>query len=904
MQLVFLDWHRPLLPAAAAWNIARAKTRGRVDLSREEHVLSGRRAARRYLELLVRACEAERLAFDPPEILVPGQWELRHVATGLRRPTPLELECAFRAALSAAPRGLRELLHLQPEQSNSLAQECAQLLAELAAHGTDLRRLSADAKLRSLLPEREWARLAALSQVEALAAAALARAECEWPANVDLAPHRAPLVLIGLAELSPLLLRYIDAWTEDCVALVHAAAERTAQFDSYGRPVRAAWLRELEFLDGLDLRVASDPSQEASQVLARLCELGPLAVDELSIGLLDSQVEPPLRAQLEQQGRSLHLADGMDAQRHAHWQALTQLAQLLRERSFAALAAFARVPLVEARLREAPVGAQRPIESLDRYVSQHLPHAFGDAQEPSREASAVRPILQWIASLAAELDGDERELGAWAAALRRVLERLCGAERYEPSHPSGRRTLEFLGAACDALESFERLATPLQPRVDAAGAIELLLAELPKRFVELPQSDAVEAIGWLELAADDAPHLLIVGANEGCLPKAPPYDSLLPDTLREQLGLPCDADREARDLYLLARMTKSRASCSIFLARRDLASKPLLPSRLLLRGTREALPARLAHLLQAAPRIAGLGATLRHEDRRVAFAPVLQPQPVLRLSISAFADWLRCPYRFHLSHVLRLRPRDPNARELDPAAVGTLLHAIFDRFAREAAGLKSAREIEAWLTAALMDRAGVWFGPHPQPAVRVQLELFRQRLRTFAQIQAARHAQGWEILHSEFSLEQRVEVDATPIELVGRIDRIDRHASGLIQILDIKTRTQAEDPRKSHGPDRDGNWKDLQLPLYLRLLPQAHPDLAASPLSAGYLQLPADSREAGVQEAQWEADELADAWRCAQTVIRGIRAGEGLNAPQRLAQGALDPYALICRSDVFEEVDE
>jgi ATP-dependent helicase/nuclease subunit B len=899
MQRVFLDWQQPLLPAAADWSLQRARAQGRVDLSGEEHVLSGRRAARRYLDLLARRCDEQALTLDPPEVLAPGQWESLHDAAAAQRPSPLELECAFGVALAAAPRTVRSALALQDESLPALAQQWAELARELAEQGFDLRELVAALPVELPLPDAERERLAALSELARLAAALLARGGRAWPARASLAAGPSRIVLIGLVELPPLLAQHVRA-QEDAIALVHAPPAAAARFDAYGRPLRAAWSSGLDFVDRLEVRVASDPAQQALQIRARLCELGPIPVDAVTIGLLDPQVERPLRAGLRDVGYELHAAEGSDAQRHPLCQALARLATLLRERSFSALSGLVRVPLVEARLREIAQPGEDPIAVLDRYASAHLPHGAVVATQHSREADAARPYLHWVARLTDSLPGGERELANWAPPLRRLLETLCGGERYEPSHPLGLRSLELLRAAGDALESFERLAAPLQPTVDAALAIELLLRALPDRLREPPLPNAIEAIGWLELAADDAPHLLVAGANEGYLP-ASAAPSTLPDSLRDRLGLSCDADREARDLYLLARMTLNRRTCTLFLARRDLAGKPLWPSRLLLRGEHTAIAPRLMQLLSSAGRLGG-GATAQVEDRRIAAAPQLAPRPLQRLQISSIADWLSDPYRFHLARVLNLRELDANARELDAGAAGSLLHAVCDRFAREAPQLAGARAIEAWLMAALDERARAWFGEHPQPGVRVQIELFRQRLRAFARVQAQRRDDGWSILHSELTLSQQLEVDAMPIELVGRIDRIDRHESGAIQLLDIKTRNVAQAPRQSHCPNRAGEWTDLQLPLYLRLWSTTQANEAET--AAGYLALPADSREAGVSLADWHPEELDDAWHCVQTVIRGIRSGTGLDVPCKPARGRRDPFALICRSEVFEEADE
>ena len=56
-------------------------------------------------------------------------------------------------------------------------------------------------------------------------------------------------------------------------------------------------------------------------------------------------------------------------------------------------------------------------------------------------------------------------------------------------------------------------------------------------MIERRSSSTIDLQGWLELAWEDAPHLLIAGANEGVLPEATFGDKFLPERLRKQLGL-------------------------------------------------------------------------------------------------------------------------------------------------------------------------------------------------------------------------------------------------------------------------------------------------------------------------------------------------------------------------------
>ena len=90
---------------------------------------------------------------------------------------------------------------------------------------------------------------------------------------------------------------------------------------------------------------------------------------------------------------------------------------------------------------------------------------------------------------------------------------------------------------------------------------------------------ACPLMGWLELALDDAPVLLLTGMHEGAVPAGGTAHPLLPDTLRRRLGLPDSRRRQARDAFLLRVLLESRPHAHLVVApagggRRAAAAQP------------------------------------------------------------------------------------------------------------------------------------------------------------------------------------------------------------------------------------------------------------------------------------------------------------------------------------------
>src|SRR5690606_26051835 len=74
------------------------------------------------------------------------------------------------------------------------------------------------------------------------------------------------------------------------------------------------------------------------------------------------------------------------------------------------------------------------------------------------------------------------------------------------------------------------------------------------------RAGAVELLGWLELLWEDAPHLVVAGFNDGRVPEAVVGDPFLPESLRGRLGLKTNAERFARDAYVLQAIAQCRAT--------------------------------------------------------------------------------------------------------------------------------------------------------------------------------------------------------------------------------------------------------------------------------------------------------------------------------------------------------
>ncbi len=396
--------------------------------------------------------------------------------------------------------------------------------------------------------------------------------------------------------------------------------------------------------------------------------------------------------------------------------------------------------------------------------------------------------------------------------------------------------------------------------------------------------------GWLELAWEDAPHLIVAGVNEGHLPESIRGDLFLPDIMRQRLGLRTNADRFARDAWLMELLLNSRKDAGRvdFLVGRQRASgEPLKPSRLLFRCPDEQLATRVERLFAELP--SGLQPPAWKATWLLRTGALV---PVEKLSPTGIKTYLACPYRFYLRYALGMNAPDIDLHELNALGFGSLVHNVLDVFGQDekARQLLDAEAIHQFFSKELHRQVAQNFGATPSLPLQVQQQIAERRLYQVALVQAGERAEGWEIIDSEREFER--ELDGLLIR--GRIDRIERNTkTGTIRVLDYKTSNTAKTPAQMHwasfDEERDGEvtpeyarvdikiknrsgqrrWADLQLPLYAWALEP----FFGNEVCLGYFNIPAVGVNTGIELLDPHDSEVQDlAMECASGVVADVKA--------------------------------
>jgi hypothetical protein len=902
---VFLGWDAPVLPRVAAWLLESAAS----PLDEVIVVVPGRRSGRLLLSHLVAMVERERGGGSvvPPRVVTPGALP----------------ELFYRPARPVATRRERVLAWcdvLAPTQSEisariAFARDLVRCQDELGEEGLRIGDVPgrAAAAIGAGGEAERWQSLAAL-EVEELAAIerggrvdpTAARLDALADAVTERLP--APVVLCGIAALRGLERRFLERFASSVTALVAASEREAALFDGWGSIDVEAWRKRQVTVPREALTLVDRPRAQAQTVAAQVAG----ALDEgsapgpgerlgVTVGLGDASLSGVVVTALAERGLEAHDALGRPLAASAPWwliaavgryaetRTVNDLAPLLRhpdlERHLAPRLEAAAVAAGEASSRELREAVERRdwLTVLDLYTSETaLEPATGALPGDAVGAAVVAAMDDAVLDAlndggGAGDDGGLRSLGDWTSRLCDFLLGVYGDRTLLESGPDRllanalRRLAEELRAQSQACA--QSSGGPIVRLVDA---IELLASEVAgESLLDESEPGAIEVMGWLELPLDDAPRLVVAGLDEASAVSAL-AGSLLSPPLRRSLGLQDAETLLARDLYYLELLMASRET-SFIAGRRGAQGEPLSLRRILLAGATSELVETVLSFWGDAGRERDEEADAAREES--AFRPILPSSSARlpdRLPVTAFRDYLACPYRFYLRHVLGLRQVRDLPRELLPGDFGRLLHAVLGRFARSpAAASGDAATIARMLEELLEEEAASRSGRAPRVAVRLQLEQLRRRLRSFASWQAAQARAGWTIHPDlvEVRVEATLDVDGEPFVVSGRLDRVDRHPTGGARLLDYKSAEQSITPEQAHRAGKRGErrWIDLQLPLYELMLRQRGlgADVA---IELGFVNLGQRLTGEPLVVAEWNAGELAEALETARGVVRAIRA--------------------------------
>jgi hypothetical protein len=911
----FLGWDRPALPEAARRLATRYRQGQTLDLGQVIVVVPGKRAGRRLQELLAFQAEDEELRLTPPQVVTEGTLPEKLYTPKLPFASDLVQDLAWAQALRELPVDeLQRIVPHPPAPSDTLrwvelGKVLRELHCELAADGLDFAAVRENGS--SVAGFNEAQRWEALVAVQARYLELLDKQKL-W--DIQTARLKAiqfrelrtdgDLILLGTVDLNNTLRQMLDQVAQRVTAYIVAPEILADHFDAHGCLVPDTWCQAMVPLRDEQLYQVDGPVEQTDAVSGWLEELqGRFGNDEVAIGVPDESLVPQLQRQLEQSGVRGRWVDGVRLGETGPYRLLAAAVKFAGRRRYDDVAALLRHPDLEDWLQgvtergSGHSGRGSLLAQLDQYYNKHLPSrirtstlqqpASGGSKPPEGQelTSALERIETWLDEASAN-----HSLRTWGNVFRRVLAAVYAGRTLDLDTPADDildRTIRRILDECDQLDSVPEALDTVS--FSAADAFQIALAALASQALPPPADPgAVEILGWLELPLDDSLALVVTSFNEGFVPKSTGAEAFLPDRLRRELGLLHNERRYARDAYAASVLCHSRQELRVLLARQDTNKDPLRPSRLIFACPDDTLICRARRFFAepsspTVPRrlLLAPGGPIPEESRFEPPRPVPPEEKPQRISVTRFKVYLACRYRYYLRHVRNLEAVNDAARELDGSAFGNLLHGTLSAFGRDTGAPRlSTREQEVFeflddrLQAIVRGRYGA---DERRASIRLQVEQARRRLKAFAAKQVALVREGWRIVHAEQADETRnnlcaaFAVDGEPITLVGRIDRIDfQETTRTLCILDYKTADSAQTPDKTHRSE--GDWIDLQLPLYRHLWRATPLDVVGDcTIKLGYFNLPKQLDKTGVDCADWDEATLESADDRARQVVRDLR---------------------------------
>ena len=913
-----LDWSKSLLPQVARELIAEAAGPF-VDLSDLLVIVPTAQAGRRLKEALALQLSGSNRGLLAPAVETPDS-ALRPQATEAPVATQAQVLAAWAVVLGEIRfRDFEAVFPVEPVRSTAwqlgMARRMVQLRAELGEAGLTFGTASEKITEAPYEPMR-WEQLARLEEryeasIEKLGLLDPVRCRRrnaeQWTLpdgirRVILAatPDPQAIALTALEQIDRQ--QALEIWI---YGPAEAATGGEPLFDTWGRPAIDPWCARHLTLENWGCKTQSVAG--AREIAAHLSErMRGRQPESVALGILDSNLIPPLQRALEADGIECFDPGGDPV----HLGGSGRLADLLC--GFSADASFRTVRrLLEntdlwAWLRPSlpeAVGHAGLLQQLDDCFVKHLCRDLSDVHYfASRETRwrCLAAVAQKLAELREELVKETAIAGQLAASLARIY-----SGRTLRTSDEGDRL--WRDAARSVRESIEdvREAARLFPGLSSEfqwNAQQLLLREA--RTTRDRPGGAHDLLGWLELLWNDAPELILAGMNEGLVPDAVVGDPFLPEALRTHLGLRTNEARLARDAYLLEALCHRRCESGgidILIPRTAPDGTPLRPSRLLFMTENTRLPERVSRVFGEAdsPRPAVPHHPAWH------LGTIARAQPPDHLSASAFKAYLQCPLRFFLTRILAWEVPPTGDREMSAADFGLLFHRTVEALEGTVIGEDfSADALAQQLIARARHLREERYGTRLSFALRLQEVALHARLEAFAKAQVADvRANGpVEILETEASF--TVEIDGMPIR--GKIDRVDRRADGRLELIDYKTADTALTPTRAHlageraaAPQHlppeasfelEGKryrWKDLQLPIYA----MARTAEGAPLPGVAYFNLPKTAEHAGLSRWGAFSETYLEAARCCVAALTAQILEGRFWPPNPAAATPYDPIA-------------
>ena len=896
-QLLTIKTH-PILKGLAEHLVGGAEVvQKEVNLESTLVVLPTQRARRLFEHYLLDAAEQKNVLLVPPEITTPGRMADLFVPPTGTPANAVTLSLVDAQVWSELPENLRALVEGESATTSSresLVQRLGRLHHECCLALVDF------STVRDEIPEglsggqeREaWDVLvswqeARQQKLDALRMQCPATEQSRAIRAVSIEPgvfNRVVLVDGDRLHSRTALLEALDQKGVDIDRVVPREDPPAPVHPISGGAVSDWSEADLKF-DDANIHVADGPEDQAQLVAGLIQKSGCQTTSEVTLVCPDPDMEAAIQSVLPAYEVPTRMASAGALLDGSLGRMLSSIQKVLQG-GWAEVEALLRVPgFLDMCNLDSKV-----IDKVDQCRREHLGVYLHD--ERMKDSEEARDVLEAMESLLGSIKNSSGH---------RAIDEIVKLAELGLRQNLPQRTRDDLEESAVALrkvlDQFQAVPVQLLDPLSGAEVLKLVLQEMDQLILTPDaEDDSVEVVGWLEAAWDPAPLRIVLGMNENLIPSQPILEPLVPDSIRERLGLDSQARRTARDAWLIEVLESSRsqsAKIEYIVPRQNVDGDRLLPSRLMLpkaESTLKRLPRLLSSRcdLQLRPRQASHRQA--SDAPGVAFPLLPEALPELkRVSVTDFRVWLESPVKFVLKKMQLAETVEPWRAELDAMRFGNLVHSAFESWGREEAAngpTKSLKAIQEGFQHHLEKCVNDRFGKNRPAALKMQIEIARHRMQSFAEVQHRLVQEEWCVEHVELHFTDRDVPNAIdPLRravapnliVTGKIDRVDRHCSGKRRAIDYKVVNTSDLSKKraeaSHYQARKSSWIDLQLPVYRTRL-QA---LEEGDIEVALALLPHQVSKTEVDIARWDDAMFASAEETMDHILKRI--GEIPNRP-------------------------
>jgi ATP-dependent helicase/nuclease subunit B len=366
-------------------------------------------------------------------------------------------------------------------------------------------------------------------------------------------------------------------------------------------------------------------------------------------------------------------------------------------------------------------------------------------------------------------------------------------------------------------------------------------------------AQGIQVMGLLETRALSPERVLVIGANEGHLPRSSGQQSFIPHDLRKALGLPLPNDSASVQAYHFQRLVQGTREL-VLIGHSGGGPEPAETTRFIAQWEHELVPisrTRIQRLTVVAPSSSKSRGAV-HIERAPWITEELKRMATKGISPSTLSIWLRCPMDLFFRRVMRVREPEDYSPRLESRVLGSAVHEVLRKSIephlgqvlrpehldgwRQGLAHRLAAEVAAELRDAALDR-----GHH-----MLSLAMAEEALDRYLRSEAGRIEGGATVtpLAVELDVEQ---VLPNGFRIVGRCDRVDLR-DGTVHILDLKTGNVRPEQVKLRSLERSmlkpGHGYALQLLTYAWVYMHRHPDVHA--VCTGLIPLQQPSNAEGI----------------------------------------------------------